>query len=188
MSDFTQAAFLCERFHTSRGFFCSIDDFVMAITSAEAVIPHALFTTPGIPPGPNPREMDHDGYDHNRPVRGCSRTSWINRGANKPRDRRRANRSVNCTMGPSPLAPHRPIDLKSPGVANPRGLFCRRTVARWAPFFLHPLSDRGAPGCSHHISGFLYLEKADRWGRAARAIRDGTTPVPPPSAGSVAAP
>ena len=41
VNDFTQAAFLCERFHTSRGFFCAIDDFVMAVTSGEVMNRHA---------------------------------------------------------------------------------------------------------------------------------------------------
>jgi hypothetical protein len=54
------------------------------------------FTSPGIAPGTNQREIGHDGYDHIRPVRGCTRIAGSNGGANEPRDRLRAKRSVNC--------------------------------------------------------------------------------------------
>jgi hypothetical protein len=86
VKDFTQASV----------FLYAIDHFVMAITSAEAAVSHAPFTSPGNPPGPTRGEIDHDGYDHIRPVRGCTRVAGINRGANEPR----AKRSVNWRETP----------------------------------------------------------------------------------------
>ena len=49
-------------------------------------------------PRPNQREIGHDGYDHIRPVRGCARIAWINRGSNHPRNRHRAKSSVTCRL------------------------------------------------------------------------------------------
>jgi hypothetical protein len=55
VKDFTQVNLLCERLHTSFGFFCAIGYFVMAITSAEAEVPHAPIHEPGDSPrGPKP--------------------------------------------------------------------------------------------------------------------------------------
>ena len=91
------ASLLCERFHTSRGFFLAIDDFVMAITSFGSRGPACSHSRArGFPPRPTRGEIDHDGYDHIRPVRGCTRVAGINRGANEPR----AKRSVNWRETP----------------------------------------------------------------------------------------
>jgi len=72
----------------------------MAITSEEVVILAGCHSRrPGIPPGPTRGEIGHDGYDHTRPVRGCTRIAGISRGAIEPRDRR-AKCSMNCRETP----------------------------------------------------------------------------------------